>query len=111
MRALVCLFALLVSLPAPGADRPWRMLQTTHYTVLSQMSDLDTAQWAREYDQFIYSTSSLLQIDLRRLTPLTVVLFSQQKNFAPYRFRCWLQRLSQGWDRKPSPQGAPTSPA
>ena len=86
MRTVVSLVALLLSLPALGADRPWRMLQTPHYTVLSQMADLDTTQWAREYDQFLSSTLTLLQLEPRRLTPLTVVLFARSKDFAPYQF-------------------------
>jgi tetratricopeptide (TPR) repeat protein len=52
--------------------------------VLSQLNSYDTAEWIREYDQFIASTSNMLSINVKVLPPLTVILFARSRDFAPY---------------------------
>ena len=83
-RWLVLLFVIATS-TAAAADRPWRMATTTHYRLLSQLNERDTSAWMRNFDQFILSTSDVLQMDLRALPPLTVVLFDRDKDYAPYK--------------------------
>lgn len=68
-----------------AADRPWRMVDTPQYRLLSQMNDRETANWMRNFDQFILSTSDVLQLKLKALPPLTVVIFERDKDYTPYK--------------------------
>jgi hypothetical protein len=69
------------------AERPWRAATSAHYEVLSQLDDRATADWMRDFDQFIAATSGVLQMDLRSLPPLTVVLFDRDKDYAPFKLQ------------------------
>lgn len=79
------LLALLTTLPAWSADRPWRRLDAQHYQVYSQLTDRETIAWTRDFDQFIASFTSILHIDARDLPPLKVVLFARDQDFDPYK--------------------------
>lgn len=83
MRWLACLLVLAAG-QVPAADRPWRMVVTPQYRVLSQLRDGETDGWVRNFDQFVVSTSEVLQVDLKALPPLTVVLFDRDRDYAPY---------------------------
>lgn len=85
MRMLLAALLLVPVAPVLAADGAWRQLNTEHYRVISQLNDWDTAEWVRQYDQFIASTSTMLTINLKALPPLTVVLFSRDKDFIPYK--------------------------
>ncbi|MEJ1961884.1 MAG: hypothetical protein WDO56_10225 [Gammaproteobacteria bacterium] len=85
-RWLACLLALATS-QVVAADRPWRMVITPQYRLLSQLSDGETNGWMRNFDQFILSTSDVLQIDVKALPPLTVVIFDRDKDYTPYKLR------------------------
>lgn len=78
--------ALLVLLaPAVRAADEWRTLETPHYTVISQLSERDTRLWAVEFDLFIDAVTTQLDLNAGALPPLTVVLFSQDRDVARYR--------------------------
>jgi hypothetical protein len=80
------LLAALSCAVAPySADGTWHQMNAEHYRVLSQLNDRDTAAWVRQYDQFIASTSTMLTINLKALPPLTVLLFSRDRDFVPYK--------------------------
>jgi tetratricopeptide (TPR) repeat protein len=83
-RWLAGLFVILTA-QAFAADRPWRMAVTPHYRLLSQLNDRDSDEWMRDFDQFILSTSDVLQMDLRALPPLTVVIYDSDKRYTPYK--------------------------
>ena len=70
-----------------AGQRPWRMAATPHYRLLTQLDDRDSTAWMRQFDQFILATTDILHIDLRTLTPLTVVIFERDKDFAPYKLQ------------------------
>ncbi len=86
------LFALLTALltapltAAAAADR-WRIVTTEHFKVLSQLDDRDTKSWIRSYDEFIAATSGALGIKAQALPPLTVVLFSRDRDYIPYKLK------------------------
>jgi tetratricopeptide (TPR) repeat protein len=85
-RALACvLLFLLATTPVIAADRPWKLVVTPQYRVLSQLRDGETDGWVRNFDQFILSTSDVLQMDVKALPPLTVVLFERDKDYTPYK--------------------------
>jgi hypothetical protein len=83
-RCLICALA-VVAVEAVADDGTWRMATAAHYRVLSQVNDRDTRAWMRDFDQFILSTADVLHMDLRSLPPLTVVIFSRDKDYAPYK--------------------------
>lgn len=83
-RWLVCLLVLVTS-QALAADEAWRMVDTPRYRVLSQLRDAETIGWMRNFDQFILSTSEVLELDVKALPPLTVVIFDRDKGYAPYK--------------------------
>lgn len=83
----IALLALLATPLAASAADSWRMVTTEHFRVLSQASDRDTARWIRDYEQFIAATSDALGIQPRALPPLTMILFSKDKNYTPYKLR------------------------
>jgi hypothetical protein len=84
VRWFVCLLVLATS-QVPAADGNWRMVDTPQYRVLSQLRDAETIGWMRDFDQFILSTSDVLQLDVKALPPLTVVIFDRDKGYAPYK--------------------------
>lgn len=83
-RWLACLLILLTS-HTMAAERGWRTVTTPHYRVVSQQDDRDTAMWMKDFDQFILSTTDVLQMDLKAMPPLTVVLFKDDKDYSPYK--------------------------
>lgn len=80
----LCILALITS-QAMGGEAAWRMATTPNYQILSQLNDRETADWMRDFDQYILSISDLMQIDLRALPPLTVVIFARDKEYTPYK--------------------------
>ncbi|MBX5460618.1 MAG: DUF1570 domain-containing protein [Steroidobacteraceae bacterium] len=78
---------LMAALPALAGNREWKMAVTPHYRLISQLNDRETAKWMRDFDQFILSTSDVLQMDLRVLPPLTVVIFARDTDYTPYKLR------------------------
>jgi tetratricopeptide (TPR) repeat protein len=84
-RWILCLCAIFTASSVVAAEPQWRMAVTPHYRILSQLNDRDTDAWMRNFDQFIVSISDTLKLDLARLAPLTVVIFENDKGFAPYK--------------------------
>jgi tetratricopeptide (TPR) repeat protein len=84
LRWILCFFAIITS-QAMGGDAAWKMAATPNYRILSQLNDRETAQWMRDFDQYILSISDLLKLDLRALPPLTVVIFASDKEYTPYK--------------------------
>lgn len=67
------------------ADESWRVLSSPRFTVVSQLSESETRIWAKEFDLFISSAVQFFNSNLATLPPTTVVLFSRDKNFTPYK--------------------------
>jgi hypothetical protein len=83
MRWVLCV--LVLGGQALAGDAPWRTATTPNYRIISQLSDSDTADWMRGFDQFVSSTSATLGINPRALPPLTVVIFARGKDYTPYK--------------------------
>lgn len=85
-RLLQALLSLIAFLAGPVlAANDWRMVETPHYRLLTQASDREATQWMRDFDQFILSTTALMNIDRRALPQLTVVLFDRDRDYTPYK--------------------------
>lgn len=84
---LCALAALPPSRPAAAAEPEWRKLEAPMFGVLSQLDERETLEWAVEFDQFIGALHGLYSVDQLALPPLTIVLFRQAREFAPYRLR------------------------
>lgn len=69
---------------ASAAERPWLKLQATRFGMVSQLGEQSTRRWAGEFDQFIDAMHQLYAVKDIELVPLTIVLFDQARDFAPY---------------------------
>lgn len=86
-KALVVLVAILGLnvLPAGLAAAPqWRVLETPRFTVVSQISEKETREWAEEFNQFIDALGQVLRVNEKLLPRLTVVMFAREKDFIRY---------------------------
>jgi hypothetical protein len=72
---------------ASAAESEWLKLEGPSFGVVSQLDEEETRAWAVEFDQFIAALHALYSVDQVGLPPLTIVLFRQPRNFAPYRLR------------------------
>jgi hypothetical protein len=71
---------------AAAAEPEWLKLQAPRFGVISQLDEDDTRKWAVEFDQFIDALHQLYSFEGElALPPLTIVLFDQPREFAPYR--------------------------
>jgi hypothetical protein len=68
-----------------SAAESWNRLQAPAFGMVSQLNEKDTLRRATEFNQFIGSLRQLFPIDDALLPPLTIVLFSRERDFAPYR--------------------------
>ncbi len=84
---LVLVLACAFMAPAPAAEREWLKLQAPSFGVISQLDEKDTIAWAVQFEQFIGALHALYAVDQVALPPLTIVLFRQARDFAPYRLR------------------------
>jgi hypothetical protein len=87
-RRLLCLlFTIALTTAARAAEPEWLKLQAPSFGVISQLGEDATRRWAVEFDQFISATETLYAVEGLALPPLTIVLFRQSKDFAPYRLQ------------------------
>lgn len=70
-----------------AAEDVWLQLQTSEFSVISQLNERKTRRWAGDFDQFVSALSHLYAIERKSLPPLTIVLFESARKFAPYRPR------------------------
>jgi len=68
-----------------AADETWLRLQAPRFGVVSQLNEKKTRSWAEEFDKFVTALHQLYNTDDKDLTPLTIVLFKNRKQFSPYR--------------------------
>ena len=85
--SLCALGALPCSQPLTAGEREWLKLEAPMFGVISQLDELKTREWAVQFDQFIGALHALYSVDRIGLPPLTIVLFRQPRDFAPYRLR------------------------
>jgi hypothetical protein len=76
-----------IAAPSPAAEREWLKLQAPSFGVISQLDEKDTLAWAVEFEQFVGALHGLYGVERVSLPPLTIVLFRQPRDFAPYRLR------------------------
>ncbi len=70
---------------ATGRAQNWIKVEAENFTIISSARERDTLAWAREFSQFIAAMQHLVPMDMRRLTPLTVVIFGRDRDFNRYR--------------------------
>lgn len=88
IETIICLLALLCcTVSAFAADAAWIRLQSPRFGVLSQLGEKQTRVWAEEFDKFVTALHQLYNTNDNNLTPLTIVLFKNKKQFSPYRNR------------------------
>ena len=80
----IVFLATLIASPL-GAAPTWHELRAPDFAILSQLSERDTRAWADEFEQFIQALREVVPADPRPPPPLTVVLFANPGQFAPYR--------------------------
>lgn len=68
---------LLFWVAALSAAPRWRTLETEHCTILSQLSEDDTRQWASGFEQFVAAAQNLLVIDEAMLDRPKLLLFAR----------------------------------
>ena len=84
---VLSLIAIAAAATSQAAEPKWIKLQSTRFGVLSQLSAEDTRAWAVQFDQFIDAMHQLYSVNDVALPPLTIVMFKQAKDFAPFQFR------------------------
>jgi len=81
---LAATFALSMT-PTVPAGTVWHVLETPQFTVLSSAGEKPTRAWAAEFQLFIASLHQFIPFNIRRLPPLTVVIFDGKEAFDPFR--------------------------
>ncbi len=112
-----CLALLTAISPASAAEAPslvgaargeWRVLTNPRFTIVSQLNETATLAWARQFDEFIFSASKMLNANVKNLVPTTIVLFGNDKTFSQYKPQRpdgKARRLRRGAVRTPSHVG------
>jgi hypothetical protein len=72
---------------AAAAKSKWLEVDSTRFTVISQLDEASTRKRAADFERFFDALQQLSAVDERALAPLTIVLFAEPKGFAPYRTR------------------------
>ena len=72
---------------ASASEPEWRKLTAPTFGVISQLDEQETQAWAQELEQYIGALHDLYGVEQTALPPLTIVLFRQPRDFAPYRLR------------------------
>ncbi|MFT3782445.1 MAG: hypothetical protein QM790_10565 [Nibricoccus sp.] len=85
LKALGLLFAAWMLSVSAFAAPQWHFLETPRFTVVSQISERETRNWANKFNQFIDEMGGIVRFDEKYLPKLTIVIFGRNKDFAPYR--------------------------
>jgi hypothetical protein len=86
-RILLSVLALAFAGSAWAQRGEWLELRNPSFTVISQLDEDDTEEWAEEFHEFVRSLGVVLPLDGNLPPPLTAVLFQSARDFAPYRMR------------------------
>lgn len=80
---------LTISFASPDrlAAQEWIELSSPRMTVLSQVSEKRTREWAAEFDQFIDALNEIISVNEALLPPLTVILFRRSRDFSDYQIQ------------------------
>jgi tetratricopeptide (TPR) repeat protein len=79
--------ALACALAAAAEEPDWLELATARFAVLSQLDEAETRAWAVELARFVGGLENMYPVDEAARPPLTLVLFREARDFAPYRLR------------------------
>jgi hypothetical protein len=79
--ALALIFTSRLPAADPVSTSGWQILAAPSFTVVSQLNAADTTAWAQKFNQFLFAMRRRIAGDPRRLSPLTVVLFSSRGDF------------------------------
>jgi tetratricopeptide (TPR) repeat protein len=86
-KSVIVALVLLVTAAIADAALLWQSLTSSHFKIISQLSEKDTLAWADEFNLFIEALHNVFPIDERRLTPLTIVLFADDREFKQYKIK------------------------
>ncbi len=79
--------ALVVGTAANAAskDERWLRLTTPEFVVVTPLKEKEATTWTAEFAQYIAALRSFFDNKGRRLSPLTIVVFSRDRDFERYR--------------------------
>src|ERR1019366_4580366 len=85
----ICLVLMLTLAPCTASAHDaktvdvngWCLVNTPDFTVISQMSVSDTAEWAGRLNQFIHAMKGRLPVDAWLLGPYTLVIFKSDSDY------------------------------
>ncbi len=75
--------ALATTLLASAAPH-WRVVETPHSRILSQLPEQDTVELAQQFEQFTEAVSQFIVVEPGALQPITIVAFASEREFKPY---------------------------
>jgi tetratricopeptide (TPR) repeat protein len=70
--------------PAPDSTK-WLAVHTPHFTVLTAANAKTAERWAADLERFRVGLAEVMPVDPKRLTPVMVVIFPDEKAFRPYK--------------------------
>jgi tetratricopeptide (TPR) repeat protein len=88
--AIRCILALCACSVTFGAPRTaetsgWLAVHTPHFTVLTAANAKTAERWAADLERFRVGLAEVMPVDPKRLTPVMVVIFPDEKAFRPYK--------------------------
>lgn len=72
---------------AGASNQRWLKVASPEFTVITTMSEKEATAWAGHFAQFVAALHDFIPVDLKRLPPLTLVVFARERDFAPFRPR------------------------
>jgi len=83
---------LLITLLIPGTatavqSENWLKIVAPQFTLYTPAKSAEALRTAEEFQQFISALREIVLVDVRTLPPLTIVMFSREKDFRPFRPR------------------------
>lgn len=77
--------AAVLAAPLTAANETWLRAQTPHLTIVSSANERATREVAQRLERFVDALASLTSLDVQPDVPVTVMLFRDEKAFAPFR--------------------------
>ncbi len=71
--------------PALAAKDTWLRVSAPEFTLITSLPQRDAVAWAGEFSQYVAAMRSFFKNGNRELAPLTVVIFSRERDFEKYR--------------------------
>ncbi|MBS0631727.1 MAG: tetratricopeptide repeat protein [Verrucomicrobia bacterium] len=82
---LLMVLSLMVNPLFAAKPLEWIVVKTPHFTVLTAGRAAEAQAWATDLERFRLAMETFLVVDPARLAPVTVVIFSNNGQFKPYK--------------------------